>query len=120
MIDEYRFGQLIIDGKIYNNDVEVRWNDEVLLWLRAESHKIRPKDVKRAVEADPEIIVIGTGEEAKAEVDEEAKREIRSKGIRLIIDATDDAAKTFNIIKEESLEEEGVQAKVIGLFHLTC
>jgi len=54
------------------------------------------------------------------EVREGAEKFIREKGIKLIIDKTPEAVRTFNIINEESEEEEGEQNKVIGLFHLTC
>jgi len=40
--------------------------------------------------------------------------------VKILIDITEEAVKTFNVICEESLEEEGEQAEVIGLFHLTC
>lgn len=120
MIEEYHFGSIIIDGKTYNQDVEVRWTGEVLPWWRGESHVIDVEDVKRAVEQNPETIIIGTGESGVARVTEEAQKEIKSRGIELIIDLTEEATKTFNIIKEESKEEEGKQRKVIGLFHLTC
>jgi len=120
MIEEYHFGSITIDGKTYNHDVEVRWSGEVLSWWRKESHVIDIDDIKRAVEQNPDVIIIGTGESGIAEVTEEAKKEIKSKGIELIIDLTEEAVKTFNIIKEESEKEEGKQKKVIGLFHLTC
>ena len=120
MIEEYKFGSIIIDGKTYDYDVEVRWTGEVLKWWRGESHVIDVEDVKRAVEQNPETIIIGTGESGVARVTEEAQKEIKSRGIELIIDLTEEATKTFNIIKEESKEEEGKQRKVIGLFHLTC
>lgn len=120
MIEEYHFGSITIDGKIYNHDVEVRWSDEVLPWRRKESHVIDVDDVRRAVEQNPATIIIGRGESGVAEVTQEAKKFISGKGIKLIIDLTEQAVKTFNIINEESLEEEGEQNKVIGLFHLTC
>ncbi len=120
MIEEYHFGSITIDGKIYNYDLEVRWTGQVLSWWRRESHTINIEDVKRAVEQNPEIIIIGTGESGLAEVTESAQNFIKERGIELIIDRTEEAGKTFNIIKEESEEEEGEQKKVIGLFHLTC
>jgi len=129
MIREYYFGSIIIDDKKYNQDVEVRWisehpqedeKDEVLDWERQDSHNIDIKDVERAVEQGPNSIVIGAGESGMAKVTEDAKEFIESKGIKLIIDITGEAVKTFNIIEEDSLEEEGEQNKVIGLFHLTC
>ena len=120
MIEEYHFGSITISGKTYNYDVEVRWTGEVLKWWRKESHIIDVEDVKRAIGESPEIIIIGTGQAGVAKVTEEAKKEIISKDIELIIDRTEEAIKTFNIQKEESAEEEGRQKKVIGLFHLTC
>ncbi len=120
MIEEYHFGSIIIDAKVYNYDVEVRWTNEVFPWQRTESHIIDVEDVKRAVSQNPEVIVIGTGENGVARVTEEAQKFIREKEIELIIDKTEEATKTFNIINEESKEEEGEQRKIIGIFHLTC
>lgn len=129
MIEEYHYGSITIDGKEFTHDVEVRWTPkdkptgqagEVLKWWRKESHVIDAEDVKRAVEQNPDTIIIGTGEVGSAQVTEAAKKEIKSKGIKLIVDLTGEATKTFNIINEGSEEEEGKQRKVIGLFHLTC
>ena len=120
MIQEYKFGLMVIDGKTYTEDIEVRWTDEVLDWSKEDSHIIDIEDIVRALEENPETIVIGTGETGIAHVTKEAKDEIRSRGIKLIIDRTEQAAKTFNVINDESFEEEGRQEKVIGLFHLTC
>ena len=120
MIEEYKFGSITIDNKIYHQDVEVRWTDEVLDWPRKESHVIDVEDVIRALEQNPETIVIGIGESGVARVTEEAQKTITSRGIKLIIDHTEQATKTFNVIKEDSFEEEGRQEKVVGLFHLTC
>jgi len=131
MIEDYRFGSITIDGKIYNDNVEVRWTpkeskhptgqaSEVLPFQFQQRHTFDISTVKIAVEQNPEIIIIGTGESGLAMVTEDAKGFIREKGIELIIDKTEEAVKTFNVIKEESLEEEGKQKRVIGLFHLTC
>lgn len=126
MIEEYKFGIIVIDGKTYSHDVEVRYSKisssdlEVLEWRRGESHVINEEDIRGAMEQNPDIIVIGTGESGVAKVIESAKEAVKSKGIELIIDLTEQAVKTFNIINEESEEEEGEQKKVIGLFHLTC
>lgn len=120
MIENYHFGSITIDGKTYNHDVEVRWTGEVFSWWRKESHTIDFEDLKRAIAKNPETIIIGTGQSGVAKVTEKTKEEIKSKGIELIIDTTEQAIKTFNIIKKESEEEEGRQKRVIGLFHLTC
>src|SRR4030042_2154619 len=120
MIEEYKFGSITIDGKTYNHDVEVRWTGETLKWWRKESHIVGVDDIQRAVEVRPDTIIIGTGESGVAKVTEEAQNFIKENGIKLIIDLTEQATKTFNVINEESEEEEGKQEKEIGLFHLTC
>jgi hypothetical protein len=120
MIEEYKFGKIKIDGKDYDYDVEVRWTGEVLKWWRKEGHVFDLEDVKRAVEQNPDTIILGTGAYGFCKVTEDCQKFIEEKGIKLIIDKTEEAVKTFNIILEESEEEEGRQNKVIGLFHLTC
>ena len=120
MIEEYHFGFITIEGKTYEYDVEVRSTGEILKWWRKEGHLVDIDDVKRAIEQNPEVIVIGTGHSGLAKITDETQNLIRGKGIELIIDITEEATKTFNIICQESMEEEGKQKKVIGLFHLTC
>ncbi len=124
-IEEYKFGSITIDGKIYEHDVEIRWAlkeslrdptgqvGEVLSWQRGQSHFIDVEDVKRAIEQNPDTIIIGAGEAGLAQVTEGAQKFIRDKNVELIIDSTEQSIKTFNIRKEKF-------EKVIGLFHLTC
>ena len=90
MIEEYRFGSIVIDGKAYNYDVEVRWTGEILPWPRKESHVVDVEDVKRAIEQNPELIIIGTGESGVAKATGAAEKAIKSKGIELIIDLTEE------------------------------
>ena len=111
---------ITINGKTYNHDVEVGWTGEVLKWWRKERHLVEVDDLKRAIDQNPDTIIIGTGYSGLVRVTEEAQKFIIEKEIKLIIDKTEEATKTFNIIKEESGEEEGKQNKVIRLFHLTC
>ena len=120
MIEEYNFGVINVDGKVYNYDVETRWTREVLKWERKEGHIVNVEDVKRAVEQNPDTIVIGTGEAGMMKVAQEAQDLILENGIKLVVDTTEQATKTFNVINDDSKEEEGDQDRVIGLFHLTC
>lgn len=120
MIEEYKYGLIIIDGKNYNNDVIVDWSGGVSEWKKPDSHLIEPGDVIAALGMNPEVVVIGTGENGIAEITQAAQDSILGKGIKLIIDKTQEAVRTFNILKEDSLEEEGKQTKVVGFFHLTC
>lgn len=120
MIEEYKFGSITIDKKTYHQDVEVYWSGEVLKWWRVKSHTIDTADTERAVGQNPDTIIIGTGQAGMARVTQRCQNSIEQKGIKLIIDKTEQSVKTFNIILAESQREEGKQEKVIGLFHLTC
>ncbi|MDP3990835.1 MAG: MTH938/NDUFAF3 family protein [Candidatus Nealsonbacteria bacterium] len=120
MIEEYKFGAIIIDGETYDYDIMALWTGEVLEWTREDSHIVDIDDILDSLELNPETIVIGTGESGMVKVTKEAQEKIKARGIELIIDKTEQATKTFNIRKEDSFEEEGKQEKVIGLFHLTC
>lgn len=120
MIEEYQFGSIIVDGKRYGHDIEVRWTGEVFSWWRKESHIIDLVDIQRAIDEKPDLVILGTGAAGVAKVTEKAQKEIRAQGIELIIDKTEEAIRTFNIIKARSKQEEGREKKIIGLFHLTC
>lgn len=119
MIDEYRFGSIVIDGEAYDHDVEVRWNGEVLKWWRDKGHVFQPQDIERAMNENPEIIILGTGAYGVSEVPQETKELVREENIKLIVDKTEEAIRTFNIIMEKA-QEQHIEKKVIGLFHLTC
>jgi hypothetical protein len=118
MIEEYKLGLITINSEDYDYDVQVLWNDEVLEWQRDEDYKIKLEDVLPVFNLNPEVVVIGNGEAGMCEVSEEIEKEAELRGINLIIDKTEQATKTFNIRKEESLEEEGRIERVIGLFCL--
>ncbi len=121
MIEEYKFGSITIDDKTYKNDIEVRWTGEVLKWWRKEGHIFAIDDIKRALQQNPDLIILGTGYYGTAKVTEDCKKLIEEKGIELIIKKTKEATKVFNRkLKQGSCSDNRKNPKVIGLFHLTC
>lgn len=110
-IDDYHFGSITIDGKTYQHDVEVHKDGQILAWQRKESHLVDEEDIQRALAEKPEMIIIGTGEAGVAQVSPEVQELVAEKGIKLVIEKTNEAIRAFNTVK---------QTKVIGLFHLTC
>jgi len=112
MIEEYHFGLMKIAGQVYNHDIQIGLDNKVKLWWRSKSHEIWKQDIEEVLAQEPEVIVIGTGEMGVAKLTEEAQEEIISKKIKLIIEPTAEAVKSFNSLKGGS--------KVVGLFHLTC
>ncbi len=119
MIEEYSFGFIKINGQVYNHDVQVGLDGEIKLWWRNKSHEIEKRDVEEVLSQKPEAIVIGTGEMGAARVADEARQMITSKGVKLVIEPTGEAVKSFNSLKKD-LPVGGQSKKVAGLFHLTC
>ncbi len=111
MIESYSFGTIRIDSKTYNKDVIII-DSKIISWWRDESHYAKVADFKDIPE-DIEILVIGTGASGVMKVADEVIEHFKKKNIKLIIETTGEAVKTFNKLKKEN-------KKVAGAFHLTC
>lgn len=113
MIEDYKFGSITIDGKIYNTDLIIHRN-EILndQWWRIEGHSIAIEDLKDFPEKF-EILVIGNGASGVCEVPDEIVRFFEKKGIEVIVQMTGEATKTYNKLLSEEKD-------VVGAFHLTC
>jgi len=112
MIESYEFGKMIINGESYTKDLIVYPQRIEPEWWRKSGHELRLVDVKEVVKEKPDTIIVGTGFNAGLKVLPETEDYILSKGIRLIVEDTKKAVKTYN--------ELSPKEKVIGLFHLTC
>lgn len=120
MIDEYRFGIIVVDGCQYKEDVAIDCEGRVWEWHCMTRHIVSLDDIKYFLKGAPEIVIIGSGQNGECRVQENVQDFCQKSGIKLIVDRTEEAVKTFNVIKEDSLQEEGRQAKIAGFFHLTC
>ena len=113
MINSYTFGKISIDDKEYDFDVEVRWDGDVIKWWREQSHLFQITDIERALGFEPELVVMGTGKNGVAKIDDGLIQYLRENDIEHIGEKTSLAVKIFNKAIEDN-------KKVIGLFHLTC
>ncbi|MCD6085438.1 hypothetical protein J7J41_00375 [bacterium] len=113
MIQEYHFGEIKINDRIYRYDICLDWRGEVLKWERKESHWVDLKDLEIALKDQPEIIIIGTGAYGIVNISDKVQEKLKNLKIELIIVPTKEAIKIF----EEKIK---TQKKVVGLFHLTC
>jgi hypothetical protein len=115
LIESYDFGVMVIDGKRYTSDVIV-FPDKVMSgWWRKEGHRIHVEDLKEVFshKPSPEVLVVGTGYSGLVKVVPEVVEAFKKLGIKLIVQPTSEAYKTFN----EFLKAGKV---VVGAFHLTC
>jgi hypothetical protein len=112
MIDSYSFGQIVIEGKIFNSDVIIYQDSVDQKWWRKEGHLLQKEDLLDVIKHKPEIIIIGTGKPGLMEVPDETKQFVQSKGIKLIVNDTENACKIYNKLERKN--------KVIAALHLTC
>ncbi len=111
-IDSYTFGSLVVDGEMYTSDVIIYPGRVDPSWWRTEGHRLRPADLALALDAKPEVLIVGTGYSGMMVVPEETKNHIRSKGIEIYIETTGRAVDLFNSMQGKKT--------IIAALHLTC
>lgn len=111
MIDSYRFGYIVIDGKGYSKDVIVLPERIITNWWRSEGHRLKLEDLKEIYDTGIDTLIIGTGAFGMMKVDDETKSELERKGIKVIIAPSKDAVDIYN---------DSLRAKTAACFHLTC
>jgi hypothetical protein len=115
LIDSYDFGVIVVKGKRYTSDVIVFPEKVVEKWWRKEGHRIYVEDLKEIFSHSPplEVLVIGTGYYGLVKVMPEVEKALKMHGVKLIIQPTGEAHKTFNTLLKSNIF-------VAGAFHLTC
>lgn len=111
-IESYRFGEMIIDGETYRSDVIV-FPDRVRSgWWRKEGHRLDLQDLSAVIEAEPEVVIVGTGCYGRLLVPEKLVEEIEMRGIELLASETKEASELYNKISTGK--------RTVAVFHLTC
>ncbi|MEA3340284.1 MAG: MTH938/NDUFAF3 family protein [Chloroflexota bacterium] len=111
-IESYRFGRIVIDGRVYGKDVIILPDRVIGNWWRQEGHALRPDDLEAVFEAAPEVLVVGQGDYGLMRVTGEAAQSLQAAGIELIALPTGEAVETYNRLCAERA--------VAAALHLTC
>jgi len=112
IIDSYRFGLVIINGKKYTSDVIIFPDRVRSEWFRRRGHEVCFEDIAEVLAENPEVLVVGTGESGLMMVPTETKQGIEAQGIKFIVETTDRACQTYNQLCHSQM--------VVGALHLTC
>ena len=114
MIESYRFGQIVIDGHAFSDDVIVFPHRVQPDWWRKEGHLLHVEDIQKAVdETKPRVLVVGTGKFGVMKIAQEVSEYLVSEDIVLHAEKTDKATKIYNRLIL-------TDPKILGAFHLTC
>jgi len=111
-IDSYSFGRIVINGETYTSDVIIYPGRVDSSWWRKEGHRLQFADVEEAVQAKPEILVIGTGYDGVMSVPVETIDHIVRLGIEVKVERTSKAVKMYNELQHAKT--------VIAALHITC
>ena len=121
MIDQYGFGKITIEGKVYTFDLlvfhdpaapaaeqtRVREN-----WRRESGHELNPVDIQELLAFKPEIVIIGRGAQGVMKIGHEALKALEDAGIEGIFQDTEKACGSYNRLMGKN--------KIAAGFHLTC
>lgn len=110
-IDSYKFGEMIVDGKIHSNDLIIYPNGIKSNWFRKEGHKLYLEDIKDYLTAEINLLIVGTGSAGMLEVMKDVQDHCTKSKIALV------SKPTAIAIKEYNASDSG---HTIGAFHLTC
>ena len=111
-IESYRFGRLEVDGRTYRSDVILRPDGVVETWWRVTGHSLIVADLAAALEAKPEVLIIGQGAVGRMAVPTETLEHLCKCGIKVIVQPTDAACKTYNHVRDSQ--------RVVAALHLAC
>jgi hypothetical protein len=103
---------MVVDGEQYTNDLILLPDRVAANWWRKEGHRLDVEDLQEALDAAPEVLVVGTGAYGLMKVPQETHTAVEATGIELRIAPTGDAWQVYNELRERQ--------RTAGAFHLTC
>jgi len=112
IIDSYRFGQIVVNGRDYTSDVIIfpdRVNDN---WWRRVGHELCLDDLSEVIARKPEVLVVGTGASGLMKVLPEVGQSLEAQGIKLTAQPTDEACNIYNQLCYSQ--------RVVAALHITC
>lgn len=113
MIDSYKFGRIVVNGREYTRDVIIYPDRVDDTWWRREGHRLSVDDIRDVIEEKADVLVVGTGYFGIMRVPGEVEELLRSRGIELIAQDTKKACETYNRLL-------GKGRRVVAALHLTC
>ncbi len=112
MIDSYSFGKIIIDKKMFTSDVIIYPEEVNDSWWRKSGHLLQKEDLTEIIQYNPDVLIVGTGDNGLMKVPKDIKHFLESRGIELISEKTRKACDIYNKLKGKR--------KIVAALHLTC
>ena len=113
MIENFSFGNIVVNGITYTNDIKIIQGKVIPTWWRKSGHRVNIDDIQDIFDANPKILVLGKGKPGMMKSTRSLCEFLKQNDIDLIEEKTSKAIKTFNRLFKQ---DENVCAG----FHLTC
>jgi len=112
-IDSYQFGQIVVDGVSYSNDVIILGDTVQSNWWRKQGHLLSPEDIESVIAAKHSTLVVGCGASGLMKVTDQTQQVLQEHNIKLEVLDTHKAVQRFNEMSQAG-------ANVAAALHLTC
>jgi len=112
-IDSYKYGQIVVNGTAYTSDIIVYHDRVDKVLSRHEEHRLIPADITDALNAQPDVLIIGTGYAGVLIVPKEMAAHIAAQGIEVIIEKTSKAVELYNSLLS-------TKKYAIAALHIAC
>ena len=112
-IDSYKYGQIVVNGITYTSDIVIYHDRVDPHWSRHEEHRLIPADITDALNAQPDVLIIGTGYAGVLIVPKEIAAHIAAQGIEVLIEKTSKAVELYNSF-------QGTKKYAIAALHIAC
>ncbi|MBS3779115.1 MAG: hypothetical protein KGY41_01835 [Desulfovermiculus sp.] len=113
MIEQYSFGRMTIQGRVFTDDVLICREKLVSPWWRKQGHVVQVQDLDAILGHKPELVILGQGQPGQMKASRELQEHLQALGIELIQKPTQEAVEVFNRRVEKGED-------VCAGFHLTC
>lgn len=111
-IGSYRFGEIMIDGVKYREDVIIFPDRVMPNWWRESGHSLSLKDLDLVLKPQPEVLIVGMGAQGRMQIPSATSQKLDDLGISLIALPTNEACDEYNRLVQDT--------KVVAALHLTC
>lgn len=112
-INDYQFGEIIANGKKYQEADIIIFPDRASLWRCADHHHPILADFQNVLAAKPDILIIGTGFWGVMRIAEKIQEILEKKIPKLIIGDTRKMSRLYNKLATKN-------KNIIACLHLTC
>ncbi len=113
MIEQYSFGNIVVNSVRYTNDMKIVQGEVVSEWWRKRGHSVDVDDIQDILKASPGILIIGKGLPGLMKSTGALRAFLKDHNIELIEEKTTKAVETFNRLLKEG-------QNIAAGFHLSC